>query len=204
MRVEVLELVYPIVVSNLAIITNPKKLVSQETSLVLRRQVVYTSEDNYRQNYLASYINALDNCNLLTVARLYSFWPASSLRPYNNQLYCNLTYYKASLVKVIDVFIYDTVLSSIVLYLLELLLNYDRILTESPLPIVRAIETGSKALCTLNKVTRLVDSDASASALSEQIIGHLTYSSQIGRKSSLIQVQNTLNNCLLFYLGKLL
>ena len=204
MRIKVLELVYPIVVSCLAIVTNSKKLVLQETYLILSEEVVYTSKDNYRQNYLASYINTLDNCNLLTVTQLYSFQPASSLRSYKNQLYYNLAYYKASYIKVIDVFIYNTVLSLIVLYLLKLLLNYNRIFIESLLPIIQVIKTSSKIIYTLNKVIHLVDSNVSASALREQIISYLLYSSQIRSKSSLIQVQNTLNNCLLYYLGKLL
>jgi hypothetical protein len=44
------------------------------------------------------------------IARLDRLWPASPLRPYHDKVSRDLAYYKASLVKVIDVVIADTVL----------------------------------------------------------------------------------------------
>ena len=201
-RIKVLELVYLKDVYSLPIITNYKNLVLQELFLVLGRQIVRTSEDKEGQYYLASSVNPLDQSYLLIVTQLYSLQPASLLRLYYNQLYYNLTYYKARFVKVIDIFIRNTILSPLLLYLLKLLANYNRILIESPLPIIQAIKTRYKTIYTLNKVIRLIDSYRTTSALREQSISYLTHSSQIRSKSTFIQVQNPLNNHLLFYLGK--
>ena len=202
--VKVLEPVYPKDVRSPPIITNYKNLVQWELFLVPGGQVVCTSKDEEGWYCPASSVNPLDQSYPLTVTWLYSLWPASPLRPCYDQLRRDLAYHKARFVKVVDVLIYNTVPSPLLLYPLKPPANYNRILTESPLPVVRAIEMCCETVCTLNKVVRLVDSYRLASALREQSISYLTYSSQVGSKSTFIQVQNTLNNHLLFYLGKLL
>lgn len=73
------------------------------------------------------------------VARLDSLWPAPPLCPCYNKLLYNLAYYKASLVKGVDVFVADAVLGLCLLYKIKLALDKDRILAQSSLPVVRSV-----------------------------------------------------------------
>ncbi|KAF1926989.1 uncharacterized protein M421DRAFT_66300, partial [Didymella exigua CBS 183.55] len=72
----------------------------------------------------------------------------------HNKLSCNLAYYKASLIKVIDVLITDAVLSLRLLYkpeLVELALDYLRILAKGSLVVVLSIKLNYKLWATLNE-----------------------------------------------------
>jgi hypothetical protein len=106
-----------------------------------------------------------------------------------NELSRNLANHKASLVEVVEVLITDAVLSLCLLYELKPVLDEDRILTQSSPPIVRLVETRRKAVCTLDKVARLADANATCTARSEQLISYITYSCVRRRKSALIQIQ---------------
>jgi hypothetical protein len=68
---------------------------------------VLALEDNKGWNRLPRRVYALDSCNLLPVALLNGFWLSSTV------CCCD---YKASLIKVVRVFVLDAVLSLRILY----------------------------------------------------------------------------------------
>ena len=102
--------------------------------------MVLALEDNKGWNCLPYRVDALDSCNPLAVALLHCLWSSSMLREYNNYSSCYHTYYKACFVKVVGVFIKNTMLSLHVLYKPELVLYNLRILAESSAIVVLSIK----------------------------------------------------------------
>ena len=78
--------------------------------------MVLASKDDKRWDSLASSVDSLDHRCPLAIARLDSLWPASPLKSCHDKLGRDLAYYKASLVKVVDVLVKDAILSFCLLY----------------------------------------------------------------------------------------
>jgi len=78
----------------------------------------------------------LDHCCLFTVARLGKLCLATAIRGCDYYAREDDTYYKPSLVEVVDIVIYDAVLGLDISYESKLLANDIRILVLSPLVVV--------------------------------------------------------------------
>jgi hypothetical protein len=69
-----------------------------------------------RRRCLALYRDRLNNSNLFPVSRLDSFRVTTPFYAYNNYTACNNAYYKAYLIKVIDIIRSDTILRDYIRY----------------------------------------------------------------------------------------
>jgi hypothetical protein len=90
---------------------------------ILVGKVVLYGQDNKRRDSLAEGIDSLDYRYLLAVTRLGQLYLATAIGGRNYYAYEDNAYYKPSLVEVIDIVIYDTVLSLNVSYKGKLLAN---------------------------------------------------------------------------------
>ena len=99
-------------------------------------KVVPYGQDDERRDGPAKGIDALDYRCLLVVARLGQFCLATAVRGCDYYAREDDTYYKPSLVEVVDIVIYDAVLGLDISYESKLLANDIRILVLSPLVVV--------------------------------------------------------------------
>jgi len=113
-----------------------------------------------------------------------------SLRSYNNYIGANNTYYKANLIKVIDIFILDPILSNYIIYEVKLPLNKLRIFIFSSLVVILVANARLNAGSLLNKVQYLVLADSVATALRDQEISHISNISNPRGKASRIHVED--------------
>jgi len=78
--------------------------------------VVLYGQDNKRRDGLAEGIDALDHYCLFAVARLGELYLATAVRGRNHHSHENDAHYKPSLIEIVDIVIYDTILSLDILY----------------------------------------------------------------------------------------
>jgi hypothetical protein len=85
-------------------------IVRYTTLLVPGREVVLAGEDDKRWDSPPHYVTALNSCDPLPVALLYRLWSFSTVRccDYRSSQY--YAHHKASLIKVVHVFVLDAVL----------------------------------------------------------------------------------------------
>ena len=124
--------------------------------LIPRRDVDTPFIDNKGQNYIASSINALDNSNLLTITQLNKIQPSAFFYASNNFYRPNYTYLEASFIKVIDVFIINTILSLLLINKSKLPTNYLRIFLEYSLVVLYLVIYYLKLIYILYKSYQLV------------------------------------------------
>ena len=86
-------------------------------------------------------INAFDCCRLFPIVRLYEFTSSTSIGTCNYYRGVDNAYYKARLVKVVEVVIKDAVFGPYIPYEGKPLANKLRIFVEGPLKVVHAIKT---------------------------------------------------------------
>jgi len=98
--------------------------------------VVLRSQDDKQRDSLAEGIDSLDHYCLFTVARLGKLCLATAIRGCDHHTREDDTYYKPSLVEIIDIVIYDAVLGLDISYESKPLANNIRILALSPLVVV--------------------------------------------------------------------
>ena len=73
---------------------------------------------------IAIYSNTTNCYSLFSITRLNSFWFPYLIRLYNNHSWLNLAHHKASLIKVIGIFILDPIFSLHVIYKVKPRANY--------------------------------------------------------------------------------
>ncbi len=203
--VEVLDPIQAYCISSLAIFGGCNALVGQEVALgVLVSEVVLRSQDNEGGDGLAKGINALDHYCLFAVARLGQLYLAIAVRGCNYYACEDNAYHKPSLVEVVDIVVYDTILSLNVLYKRKLLANDLQIFILSPLVVVLTRLTRSDPFLAIDKVIGLELADRGRVAYVQQLVSYIFYTTQPGWKRSRIQLKDVLNNSLLFELGELL
>ena len=95
-----------------------------------------------------------------------------------------LAYYKASLIKVISVFIYNAILSFYTLYKLELASNNYRIFAEGSLIVILSTKSNFELRTTLNECLSLVLTNRVAMLFSRQRVSYILYYIKLGQKSS--------------------
>jgi hypothetical protein len=113
--------------------------------------VVLALEDNKGWDSPPYRVNAFNNTSPLLVALLHCLWSPATLRACDDSSCRYNAYYKARLVKVVGVFIQDTILSFSILYQAEPALDYLRILAEGSLIVVLSIKLNCKLRATLNE-----------------------------------------------------
>ena len=199
MPIKVLQLLYTKLIYCLAVLRDPNNLILQQILLfILGREVVLTLEDNKEWDSLACCVDALDNYSLLLITQLHYLQSSLILYYYNYYSYQYHAYYKASLVKVIGVFVLDTILSFSTLYKLKLASNNNRIFIEGSFIVILLIKLNFKLRAALNKVCRLVLTNQLLEATCKQRISYIFYISKLERVSFINYVYYMPNNRYLF------
>jgi len=141
-EVEVLDPIQAYYINSLAIVGGCDALVSREVALGIPvSEVVLRGQDNKRRDGPAKGIDSLDHYCPFTVARLGQLCLATAVRGRDHHTGEDDAHHKPSLVEVIDIVVYDTVLSLDVPYEGKPLANDLRILALSPLVVVPTCPT---------------------------------------------------------------
>jgi len=116
-EIEVLDLIQAYRISGPAIVRGCDTPVGQEVTLRIPvgKVVLYSQDDKWRDS-LAKGIDSLDHHYPFAVARLGQLCLAIAIRGRNHYTYKDNSYYKSSLVEVIDIVIHDAVLGLDVSY----------------------------------------------------------------------------------------
>jgi hypothetical protein len=117
---------------------------------------VLALEDDKGWDSLPYRVNAFNDTGLLSVALLHCLWSPATLRACDDSSCQYNAHHKARLVKVVGVFIQDTILSFSILYQAEPALDYLRILAEGSLIVVLSIKLNCELRATLNERASLV------------------------------------------------
>jgi hypothetical protein len=160
MRVKVLQLLQAKLICCPAVLRDSNNLVRRYTLLlVLGREVVLALEDNKGQERILCCTHALYNRRLLSIALLNYLQPSSTVATRNYYSSRYYAYYKARLVKVVGVFVENTVLGLHVLYKPKLASYNLRIFAQSSLIVVLSIELDFELWLTLNEGSSLIYSN---------------------------------------------
>jgi len=129
--------------------------------------VVLRSQDDERRDSLAKGIDALDHCCLFAIARLGQLCLATAIRGRNYHARGDDAYYKPSLIEVVDIVVYDTILGPDVLYEGKPLANDPWILALSPLVVVPTRLTRTELWLAFDEVVSLELADRGRIAFAE-------------------------------------
>ncbi|KAF1924508.1 uncharacterized protein M421DRAFT_31668, partial [Didymella exigua CBS 183.55] len=137
--------------------------------------------DDEGRGRVPSSADALDNCNLLVIAWLNKRRLGASLCTCDDLYRANYAYLEASLIKVVHVVIMDAILG----------FKYS-------LPILCLIKGHFELRQARYKAISPALANRLATAYSQQFISHICHLAQLGRKSSQVEVEYVLDDCLLF------
>jgi hypothetical protein len=118
--------------------------------------VSFPCNNNIRQDCIPNGTDCLDNCNPFPITRLDRLCFCLSVRACYNYSSRNNSYYKASLVEVIDICLANRVLSNCILHKLKLALNNLWIFVFSPLIVVLPLKTYLELWLLLYKIPSLL------------------------------------------------
>lgn len=152
MFVKILNLFKASLIVCLSIRSSFNNLIEQEAIFYIPiGKLVDTLYDKEQQEILPFSINILNYYCLFPIARLYEFTSSISISMYNYYRGIDNTYYKAYLVKVIEVVIKNTIFSLYILYKGKLLTNEFRVFIEGSLKVIDTIKYVLSSSCHLIK-----------------------------------------------------
>ena len=131
--------------------------IGNATLSILGGEVVFALEDQVQRYYKAVATNTLNCCSLFLIAQLKNLMSALLIGTYNNYTTADNTYYKASFIKVVEVYVVNCILCIYIVYQLKLYVYKPRIFIESPLLIIYIQQALLKLRVVLYKALCLVD-----------------------------------------------
>ena len=182
-----LKLVKAYLISSLSIGTNFNSLIIQKIRiLILTLYMDLFFENNIQRKCLSSRIDVFNRSNLFLIFQLYKRY--SSIVIYSSNYLCSSyqAYNKASLIKIIDIFLCNSILHYSNLNIIKLFFNSFRIFVFSVLIVILLRITAFYFIAVFNKVSNLVYSNQ-LTTLSKQYICYFLNIRRSGRCSISIQ-----------------
>ena len=182
-----LKLAKAYLISSLSIRTNFNSLIAWKIRiLILTLYMDLLFKNNIQRKCLSSRIDVFNRSNLFSISQLYKRCSSIVIRSSNYSYSSYQAYSEASLIKIIDIFLYNSILHYSNLNAIKLFFNSFRIFVFGASIVILSRITAFYFIAAFNKVSNLVYSNQ-LTTLSKQYICYFLNIRRSGRCSTSIQ-----------------